>query len=378
MDREVAAEELLRWWDAVHADLPWRRRGEDPYAVWVSEVMLQQTQIATVIPYYERWMARLPTIRSLAEADLDEVLKLWEGLGYYRRARHLHEAARTVVRDHGGALPDSVKELRRLKGIGPYTAGAIASIAFGRRAAVLDGNVTRVLSRLHDLNEDVTETSTRKALWQLAEAWIPMQRPGAFNQALMELGQRICTPAKPHCQRCPLADFCLARKRGTQLERPVRPPRKNTPHYDVAAGVIWRHWRAGNGRPLQDDQFLITRRPMNGLLGGLWEFPGGKQQDGETLPGALRREIREELAIEIEVDEPLISVGHAYTHFRISLHAYHARYQSGKIQHLGVDDHAWVHLNELDDYAFAVTDRKIIDELRRELGPDAISNGPLD
>jgi A/G-specific adenine glycosylase len=243
---------------------------------------------------------------------------------------------------------------------------------------VLDGNVTRVLSRLHDLHEDVTETRTRKELWQLAATWLPMKRPGAFNQALMELGQRICTPATPLCQRCPLADSCLARKRGTQLERPVRPPRKNTPHYDVAAGVIWRRWRSGNGRPLQDDQFLITRRPIDGLLGGLWEFPGGKQQDDEALPDTLRREIREELAIEIEVDEPLVSVRHAYTHFRISLHAFHARYQSGKIQHLGVDDHAWVRLSELDDYAFAATDRKIIDELRRELESHAVSNVPLD
>lgn len=378
MDREAAAEELLHWWDLMQADLPWRRRAGDPYAVWVSEVMLQQTQIATVIPYYERWMARLPTLQALAEADLDEVLKLWEGLGYYRRARYLHEAARTVVRDYGGKLPDLVEELRKLKGIGPYTAGAIASIAFGRRAAVLDGNVTRVLSRLHNLQEDVTATSTRRVLWQLAEAWIPSERPGAFNQALMELGQRICTPAAPHCHRCPLADFCLARKRGTQLERPVRPPRKNTPHYDVAAGVIWRHWRSSSGRPLQDDQFLITRRPMNGLLGGLWEFPGGKQQDHEALTETLRREIREELAVEIEVADPLISVRHAYTHFRISLHAFHASYQSGEIQHLGVDDHAWVRLNELDDYPFAVTDRKIIDALRRELEAHAISNGPLD
>lgn len=358
--RAEIARALLAWWDEGHAELPWRGT-PDPYAVWVAEVMLQQTQIATVIPYFERWMAWLPTVEALAAADLDEVLKLWEGLGYYSRARHLHEAARTVLEKYGGLLPQSASELRKLKGIGPYTAGAIASIAFGEPEAVLDGNVIRVLSRLTDLEADVTETATRKALWRLAEALVPQTRPGDYNQALMELGQRICTPATPQCHRCPVAEQCLARRRGTQLERPVRPPRKNTPHYDVAAGVIWRD----EGR-YRTGRFLIARRPLDGLLGGLWEFPGGKQDDGETLPETLRREIAEELAIEIAVGEPLVSVKHAYTHFRITLHAFHAQYVAGRPQHLGVADHAWVTLAEVNDYAFAVTDRKIIASLREE------------
>jgi A/G-specific adenine glycosylase len=280
-------------------------------------------------------------------------------LGYYSRARHLHAAARAIVDRFGGELPNTVAELRTLKGIGPYTAGAIASIAFGLSTPVLDGNVIRVLSRLLDLEKDVTATATRKELWQLAAELVPQERPGAYNQALMELGQRICTPAAPACHRCPLATHCLARQRGTQLERPVRPPRKNTPHYHVAAGVIWR----------DDGRFLIARRPLNGLLGGLWEFPGGKQDDGETLPDTLRREIREELALEIAVLAPLVSIRHAYTHFRITLHAFHARHVAGTPQHLGVADHAWVTLGELNDYAFAVTDRKIIASLRQNSQP---------
>jgi A/G-specific adenine glycosylase len=182
---------------------------------------------------------------------------------------------------------------------------------------------------------------------------VPTERPGDFNQALMELGQQICLPANPRCLLCPLSQFCLARERGTQLERPCRPPRKNTPHYDVVAGVIWN-----------DTHFLIAQRPLTGLLGGLWEFPGGKQEPGETLPQALQREIQEELAIEIEVGDHLTSIKHAYTHFRITLHAFQAVHTGGTPQHLGVADHAWVTLADLDNYAFAVTDQKIIAALK--------------
>jgi len=350
---------LLAWWDEERADLPWRRR-DDPYAIWVAEVMLQQTQIATVIPYYQRWMERFSTVEALAAGSLDDVLKMWEGLGYYSRARHLHAAAQTVVEELDGRLPQSAEALQQLPGIGPYTAGAIASIAFDRPAPVLDGNVIRVLSRLLDLEDDVTERETRKRLWQVAAALVPADRPGDFNQALMELGQRICLPAEPRCHRCPLAARCSARRHGTQLERPVRPPRKKTPHYDVAAGVIWR----------DDGRFLIARRPLDGLLGGLWEFPGGKREPGdESLAHTLKREIREELGLEIAVGPPLTRIKHAYTHFRITLHALHARYVSGRPQHLGVAGHAWVTLDDVDDYAFAITDRQIIGRLRQDGRP---------
>ncbi len=361
---EPIQDALLRWWDADHADLPWRR-SEDPYAIWVSEIMLQQTQITTVIPYFERWMARFPTVQALAEASLDEVLKLWEGLGYYSRARNLHAAANMVMVDWNGRLPQTAADLMKLKGIGRYTAGAIASIAFNEPAPVLDGNVIRVLSRLTDLPDDVTQTSTKNDLWQLAEELVPPDRPGDFNQALMELGQQICLPARPMCLLCPLPTHCLARQRGTQLERPVRPPRKRTPHYDVVAGIIWAR-DAVVGDP--DSKFLIAQRPLDGLLGGLWEFPGGKQEANETLSQALIREIEEELAIQIEVGEFVTQIKHAYTHFRITLHAFQARHLSDSPQHLGVADHAWVTLAELDSYAFAVTDRKIIAALRAVIG----------
>jgi A/G-specific adenine glycosylase len=325
--------------------------------------MLQQTQIATVVPYYERWLARFPTVETLAAAPLDDVLKAWEGLGYYSRARNLYAAAQRIVAEHSGRLPDTVAELLALPGIGRYTAGAVASIAYGVRAPVLDGNVIRVLSRVFDVAEDVTQPATRERLWQLANSLVPDERPGDFNQALMELGQAICVPQAPRCLICPLAALCLARQRGTQLERPVRPPRRRTPHYDVVAAVIWRE-----ARPSAEGQFLIAQRPLDGLLGGLWEFPGGKVEPGETPAEALRREIREELAIEVEPGAFLVEVAHAYTHFRITLHALHAAYRGGEPQHLGVADHAWVTLDEVERYAFAVTDRKIIAQLRADLG----------
>ena len=350
---DVAAP-LLDWWDAGHAALPWRRTRE-PYAIWVAEVMLQQTQIATVIPYYERWMAQFPTVADVAAVPLAQVLKAWEGLGYYSRARHLHAAAHQIMQEHGGKMPQTVAGLQRLPGIGRYTAGAIASIAFGERAPVLDGNVTRTLTRLFDIADDVTQTATKRQLWALAERLVPAKRPGDYNQALMELGQTICTPANPGCLLCPLRHHCAAAARGTQLERPVRPPRKNTPHYDVVAGIIWR----------EDGRFLIAQRPLDGLLGGLWEVPGGKCEPGESHAQALRREIQEELALEIAVGQPQISIKHAYTHFHITLHAYHAVYQGGQPQHLGVIDHAWVTLDGLETYAFATTDRQIIKSLRQ-------------
>ncbi|RME83243.1 MAG: A/G-specific adenine glycosylase, partial [Caldilineae bacterium] len=311
-----------------------------------------QTQVATVIPYYRRFMARFPTVEALAAATVDEVLKAWEGLGYYRRAHHLHRAAQMVVREYGGRIPDSEEDLRRLPGVGRYTAAAILSLAFGRRAAVLDGNVRRVLARLYDLEASIDDPATEQWLWQTASELVDPERPGPFNEAMMELGATICVPRTPACSRCPLRTHCLAQARGTQYERPVRATRRRVPHYDVVAGVV-RHRS-------QPQRFLIARRPDEGMLGGLWEFPGGKIEKGESAPAALHRELQEELGIEVEVGDHVTSIDHAYTHFRITLHAYHARHVRGEPQCLGVADWRWVTREELGDYAFARTDRKII------------------
>ncbi len=350
---------LLNWFEEHRATLPWH--GADAYRVWLSEVMLQQTQIATVIPYYERFTAAYPTVEALAAAPLDDVLKLWEGLGYYSRARHLHHTAQAVAAM--GGFPQTVEGLMQLKGIGRYTAGAIASIAFGVRAPVLDGNVIRVLTRLYDINDDVTQHSTQARLWSLADALVPAERAGDYNQALMQLGQLVCLPVHPRCAECPVQAHCRAHANGTQSQRPVKPRKSATPHYDVAAGLI----RDAAGR------LLIAQRKADGLLGGLWEFPGGKQELNETLPQTLQRELREELAIEVEVGELFVVVRHAFTHFKITLHAFECRYLGptppyDAPQAIDCQQWAWAAEAELDRYAFGKADRQIIAALHARRG----------
>jgi A/G-specific adenine glycosylase len=308
VDQDTLHAALIAWFQAHKADLPWRRT-DDPYAIWLSEIMLQQTQVNTVIPYYERFLARFPTVHTLAAAPLDDVLKLWEGLGYYSRARNLHRAAQMIVAEFDGGFPASVEALRKLPGVGRYTAGAVASLAFGSDVPVLDGNVIRILTRLFDIADDVGAAGTRRALWDLAARLIPAGRAGPWNEGLMEFGRRVCTPQSPDCAACPVAEHCSARREGHQLMRPVKQPKTKTPHYDVTAAVIMD----------EDGRVLIAQRPPDGMLGGLWEFPGGKREPGESLTDCLRREIREELAVEIAVGEQIGTVRHAYSHFRITL-----------------------------------------------------------
>jgi len=350
--------QLLDWFADHRVDLPWRR---DPtaYHVWLSEIMLQQTQIDTVIPYYMRFLENYPTIEALADADIDAILKQWEGLGYYSRARNLHKTAQIVTTEHDGTFPNTVKGLRQLPGIGPYTAGAIASIAFDISAPVLDGNVIRVFTRLLDIDEDVTQTATKNKLWDIAEEWVPDKRAGDYNQGLMELGQYTCRPSNPNCAECPIQAHCQAYANGTQNDRPVKKKKAPTPHYDVAAGLI----RDSDGR------LLIAQRPMDGLLGGLWEFPGGKQEDDETMEACLARELREELAIEVEVGALFVKVKHAFTHFKITLHAFECVYLGATPPHtdpqaLEVRDWAWVTEDDLDNYSFGKADRQVIQALR--------------
>jgi A/G-specific adenine glycosylase len=350
---------LLSWYDRAAADLPWRRTN-DPYFIWLSEIMLQQTQVDTVMPYFERFTSAFPTVYALAEAPLGDVLKLWEGLGYYSRARNLHRAAQIITNDFGGVFPSTADGLQQLPGIGRYTAGAIASIAFGQPAPVLDGNVIRVFARLTDLNADVTQNAIKDQLWQLAETWMSHERPGDYNQALMELGRTVCKPRNPQCGECPVQEFCAAFAHGTQQLRPVKSKKAPTPHYDVAAGIIWND--AG--------QVLIAQRPLDGLLGGLWEFPGGKIEPGETLPECLKRELWEELAIEVEVGDLFTVVHHGFTHFRITLHAFTCRYidRGTPPQKTGVHDWAWVTLEQLSAYSFGKADREVISALKARSG----------
>ncbi len=345
---------LLSWYDHHRRHLPWRDE-PDPYRVWVSEVMLQQTQVATVVPYYERFLRRFPTLAHLAAASVDDVLKAWEGLGYYARARNLHAAARQVVADHAGRLPESYTALRRLSGFGDYTAGAVASIAFGERVPALDGNVKRVLARIFAITDDVSRGATTRRLRAIADDLVPSDRPGDFNQALMELGAMLCTPTSPRCSLCPVKAECTGLAQGIHESLPVKAPRPGRPHYDVTAAVIRR----------DDDRLLIAQRKPEAMLGGLWEFPGGKCQPGESLPDCLRREIREELGLEIEVGRHLTTVRHSYTHFHISLHVFECRHLDGQPQALDCADWRWARLADLGAFAFPVTDQKIIQLLRQ-------------
>ena len=348
---KTLGELLLNWYDEHARRLPWRGV-TDPYAVWVSEVMLQQTRVETVIPYYLRWMERFPDIPALAAAGEQEVLAAWEGLGYYARARNLWRAARRLVDGGLTGLPEEPRELEKLPGVGRYTAGAIASIAFGADAAALDGNIKRILARVYDLDLPVDRPQGVQRLWELAASVLTPGRAGDHNQALMDLGSLICLARDPKCEECPLEPICLAKANGTQNERPLRSARKAVPHIHVAAAVIRRRGRV-----------LIARRPSRGLLGGMWEFPGGKQQAGETLPDALVREIHEELGTAIEVGELLGTYEHAYTHFRVTLTAFHCRLTGGEPQALEASELAWVKPAALGDYPMGNIDRRISRDL---------------
>ena len=308
--------------------------------------MLQQTQVATVIPYYRRWMKRYPTLRKLSAAPLDDILKTWEGLGYYARARNLHKAAKTLIR-----LPRTSEEWRKVPGVGAYTAAAIASIAFGERLAVFDGNVRRVLSRLDAL--DVTEAPAP-----------PRSAPGDYNQALMELGQRICTPRNPKCGECPLAADCRARASATQERWPTKKPARSVPHYDVAIGVIWK-----------GDRIYVQRREEKGLLGGLWEFPGGKRHNRESYESCLRREIREETGFAIDIGPYLGRIPHRYSHFSVELHTFHCFLKKGRGGRLALRSRSlaggrgWVTLEEIESLAMPRANRKIVEGLHRSGKP---------
>jgi A/G-specific adenine glycosylase len=348
---------LLAWYEEQRRDLPWRGV-HDPYITWVSEIMLQQTRVETVIPYFMRWMDSFPDVYSLAQADRQEVLSHWEGLGYYRRAHNLHRAAQIIVEEHGGTIPKDIKTLKSLPGIGDYTAAAIAALAFDQDVVALDGNLRRVLTRLFDRTENPRTSHGERVLRELGLQLLPSGSASNFNQALMDLGATICTPRSPTCDICPLQSHCLAYLRGVQEQRPVTVPREPVPHVHAAAAVIE-----------EDGKVLIGRRPEDKLLGGLWEFPGGKQEPDESLEECLSREILEELGIRIDVGLGLGTFEHAYSHFAIAVHAFACRRLEGELQ---TRDHTaleWVPIGRLDEYPMGKVDRMIAEKLsEKDLG----------
>ncbi len=344
---------LLKWYSRCGRTLPWRNH-PDPYAIWISEIMLQQTQVKTVLPYFQRWMEHFPTVESLAMADQTAVLKQWEGLGYYARARNLHRTAQIIAEEYGGQFPRSFDEVLALPGIGRTTAGGILSSAFNQSTAIVDGNVKRVLARLTALDRPPAKAMDR--LWEISEAVLDPDNPRDFNQALMDLGATLCTAKNPACLICPWRSHCAAYNLGTQLELPMREAKAPLPHKIIGVAVIWN----------DQGKILIDRRPQKGLLGGLWEFPGGKLEEGETLEDCVAREVQEELAIEIEVGEKIMTLDHAYTHFKVTLNVFRCKHLTGEPQTIECDEVRWVELNELDQFPFPKANGQIIDALKAE------------
>ncbi len=343
----------MHWFEESCRELPWRRT-KDPYRIWVSEVMLQQTRVTTAIPYFERFLEKFPDIKSLARADMDAVLKCWEGLGYYARARNLHRAAKLCVDGHEGAVPEAYEDFRSLPGVGDYIAAAVMSQAFNHPYAVVDGNVKRVLARLFAVDAPVNRSSSFRIFNAHAELLLDAKRPGDFNQAVMELGALICRPAEPECPKCPVRSFCRAYKSDSQARYPARAAGRPLPHYHVAVGVVRKA-----------ERLLITRRKAGGLLGGLWEFPGGKVRPGETPKETCRREIKEELNLSVEITNRMTRVRHAYSHFKISMDVFDCRYMAGKVKLNGPDNYKWIALEEIEDYAFPGANRKFIPLLKK-------------
>jgi len=343
---------LLNWYSTHARVLPWRAN-PNPYWVWVSEIMLQQTRVGTVIPYFQRWMSRFPSINALASATLQEVLSEWEGLGYYSRARNLHLAAQIVVSQYDGQLPDQREQLIKLPGIGPYTAAAIASIVYGQDVPVVDGNVRRVLARVFDIPTPVKTPDSDRIFMKLAEENLPQSSAGDYNQALMDLGAVVCTPRNPDCLNCPLIKLCQSYKKGNQGSRPVVVPKTGVPHYTAASGVIEK-----------SSQVFIRQRPENGLLGGMWEFLGGKIRPQENPASGLQRQIYQEFGVSIDIVEKLGLYKHAYTHFRETRYAFLCIPSSGKMPQLNSRKSGnWVATDRLADYPMGKIDRQIAGNL---------------
>ena len=325
---------LLHWYDSNSRDLPWRRTN-DLYKIWISEVMLQQTRVETVVPYYLRWVEKYKTIKSVAKADNLKLLKLWEGLGYYSRCINFHKACKIIINDYGGEIPS---------GVGDYTASAVFSIGLKQTYAAIDGNVRRVMARVLKI-KNITNHNKKRINNTLIK-WMDRERPGDINQALMDLGNKICRVSHAQCSICPIDKICMANKMSIPESYPIRVKKKILPHKEIVAGIIWRR-----------DKFLITKRKENQLLGGLWELPGGDILSSETPIGALRRQITENLDFKINIKKKVGYVKHAYSHFKITLTLYQCQTQ-GSVKSLD-KGYRWITPIEINNFPFPKSNHKL-------------------
>ena len=346
---------LLDWYRSDQRSLPWRKTS-DPYHIWVSEVMLQQTQVSTVVDYFNRFVKRFPDIVSLAAADPDTVLKAWEGLGYYSRARNLQKAARELVSTGAPRVPDRPDQFILLPGVGDYINAAVQSIAFGHKLPVVDGNVKRVLARIFLKPDPINQAAAYPVYRELAALLLDQRDPGTWNQAMMELGALICKPRHPLCDQCPVHKNCGARLRHQVPDFPVRTTSGKIPVRRQTAGII-----------IKRGKLLLVRRPARGLLGGLWEFPGGPVEAGQSPEAACREAVRRTVGLTVKIETPLGRINHAYTHFKLSLDAFVCRSVSGRVRLSGPDDFCWIKPAALSAYPLHKAVHKLLPELNKLL-----------
>jgi len=345
---------LLRWFKKNGRDLPWKKT-QNPYAIWVSEIMLQQTQVDTVIPYYRKFLKSFPTVRHLAHADLSEVLKVWEGLGYYSRARNLHRASQIILNHFQGKISDTLEDLLSLPGIGRSTAGAILSLAYNKEAPILDGNVKRVLSRLFAISGDPKERKTEKILWHLSESLIPKSHANAFNQALMDLGSMVCTSKNPQCLHCPLHHLCKGEASGKPERYPTKTVKKSVPSFNAVSAVIEK-----NGK------VFLDQRPLKGFLGGLWEFPNWRTMEDKNLKGWLRNQTKKEFDGSFKIDGFIGTFRQIYSHFKLTLHVYHGVLTDKRVGHKR--EGRWVPIRKLYLFPMSRIHRRISEVIDGEIG----------
>lgn len=345
-------DDLITWFEREQRDLPWRK-DQDPYKVWVSEIMLQQTKVDTVIPYFNSFIEQFPNIQSLAEAEEDRVLKAWEGLGYYSRARNLQSAVREVHESYGGIVPNSPTEISTLKGVGPYTTGAILSIAYGVPEPAVDGNVMRVLSRILMIEDDIAKPKTRKVFEEVIRDLISKENPSFFNQGLMELGAMVCTPTSPSCLLCPVREHCRAFAEGVQTKLPVKTKKKSTKQVALVAGIL----RDDDGR------FLIHRRPSEGLLANLWEFPNFVKVDElGTAKQQLHQLMKTEYGMNVSVDEYLCDIKHVFSHLVWNVNVYVGKWHGEVTPDNGLTA---VTMEEMKEFAFPVSHQNMWKEFEK-------------
>lgn len=340
------------WFKNNARDLPWRHT-RDPYRIWVSEVMLQQTQVSTVVPYYLKFLERFPTLESLAAASQDEVLKMWQGLGYYRRAIHLHRAARVLVKRFYGRVQSDAASLRQLPGVGRYIAGAIQSFAFDLPAPILEANSARVLCRLFALRGPLNAAHNQKRLWELSEQLLPRRHAGLHNQAIMELGALVCVAGRPRCERCPLARVCAANTRHIADQLPETRARPKFIDVQDAAAIIRRRGRV-----------LIVQRPTHERWGGLWELPRTTVATNESPQDAILSFVHERLGLKIQLGCKVFTVKHGVTHHRITLSCYESRCVAGRVRANGYAAHRWVQPDRLGEFAYSSPQRKVIEAIQ--------------